>query len=164
MMVLPPLDISFDIRMIDRTTDSNFGKQLGSSHQMDKDWYYKWLLFSNIQQHKDWQQRLLSTQSLERQKMLATVQNYICGFCEANGVDVQQTPSTFTRLLQALDLTKLPPLLTEDVVRKRIGLCSKCESKIKLVEEATHVRVTLKETFINNLKHLSASGISNYLL
>lgn len=143
--------------MIDRVATDNLRENPLASYQMDKDWYYRWLLFSNLQQHQDWQQRLLSSQTLGAHSMLME-EAQICGLCGASET-IDRSPSTFPRLLQALDLSKLPPLLTEDDLRKRVGLCNKCEGKIKLLEEASNIRSNLKESFIGRLKHLSGEFI-----
>lgn len=125
------------------------------SADMDKDWYYRWLLLSNLQ-NPDWQQKLLSSQAPTNLPAMTLVNSgCICGICEASGQGVHQTPGTFPRLLQALDLNKLPPLLTEEQLRQRIGLCNRCENKIKVLEDACNMRDNLKESFISHLKHLS---------
>lgn len=79
----------------------------------------------------------------------------VCGLCEASGYNVQRTPGIFPRILQALDLNKLPQLLTEEALQQRIGLCNKCEERIKILEDAANIRENLKEYFIAVLKQLT---------
>lgn len=123
--------------------------------QMDNDWYYRWLLFSNLQ-NQNWQQNYSPAQ----QKMTLVNEGCVCGLCETRGQDVQHTPDTFPRILQALDLNKLPPSLTESELGERVGLCNKCERQIKLLEEAASIRENLKESLVSNLKHLSGEKAS----
>lgn len=125
-----------------------------SQTDMDNDWYYRWLLFSNLQ-NQDWQQNFLSAQAAAQHKMTLVNEGCVCGLCETRGHDVKHTPDTFPRILQALDLNKLPPALTEQELGEKVGLCNKCERQIKLLEEAASIRETLKESLVSNLKHLS---------
>ena len=109
--------VPFIISMIDKAT----GCHTLVSSSMDKDWYYRWLLFSNIQQQKD---KLFKTPG-SRYSMEVVV----CGLCGTTGATVHQSPNTLNRLLKTLDLNKLPPLLTEERVQSKIGLCENCEKK-----------------------------------
>jgi len=106
---------------------------------------YSWFFYSqNLQR---WRRHLKTSRIV--QKM---VEESVCGLCNASG-NVVRSPATFARLLQALDLSKLPPVLTEH--RQRIGLCIQCENQIKLLEEAASIRENLKETFVSHLHQLS---------
>mgnify|MGYP001795145271 CR=1 FL=1 len=127
------------------------------SPDMDRDWYYRWLLFSNFQS-SDWRQKTLAGHSASAAMTLVN-DDCVCGLCETSGCDVQQSPGTFHRILQALDLNKLPQLLTEETLRQRIGLCKDCEKRIKVLEEAASVRANLKEYFVANLKQLTGKFI-----
>lgn len=141
-------------------------KYLGAAQRckdMDNDWYYRWLLFSNLQ-NQDWQQKLLTARNAAQHKMTLVNEGCVCGLCETRGQDVKHTPSTFPRILQALDLNKLPPALTEAELGEKVGLCNKCERQIKLLEEAASIRENLKESLVSNLQHLSSGELCNILL
>lgn len=142
-------------------SDSATEPTVPSSSSMDSDWYYRWLLFSHYQR-QDWQQKTLSSSSTSQHTLQSDMTlaksgtACICGFCERMGLSVKQTPDTVSRILQALNLNKLP--LAKPRLDERLGLCDECEHQIKLLEEAANIRNSLTESFLSNLKHLSKSA------
>ena len=151
----PPAHLSSSVRDIVCAAGLPTAATALPGTNMDNDWYYRWLLFSNLQNQNWQQQNYPSAQLAAQQKMTLVNEGCVCGLCETRGQDVKHTPDTFPRILQALDLNKLPPALTEHELGEKVGLCNKCERQIKLLEEAASIRENLKESLVSNLKHLS---------
>lgn len=149
--------------MIDSKTSVNLAdcnyQALAAGSTMDNDWYYRWLLFSHYQ-HQGWQHKILSSSA---QDMAQVSTHCVCGFCETIGKNVKHSPDTIARIRRALNLSNMPAALSKPEFNDRIGLCDKCENKIKTLEEAASIRENLTELLLSNLKHLHSTSTGMYI-
>lgn len=165
-----------DLKTAGRRSSSSevcYQTTVGSSHScssrqyphqstMDNDWYYRWMLFSHLQQRQhqqqEFHQKLIEAAEADaaaaREMTLVNAQ-CVCGLCERPGPDIKHTPETISRILHALNL-KLPKALSKRELNDKIGLCNECEHKVKKLEEAASIREQLKSSLFSILSHVAA--------